>query len=452
MNFVGEECSKFGNMKECMYKIFEAKCKALLLVELGSINNYTSEEKKELPLLLPLLSIYQCIISLSSGVSNFTDASGDFGRTLLGITRSSTEDIEFVPFTNDEFSILRKVYSNEYPLAVETYKYLTNFNPLLLASIKQCDEEKAKCVLKGLVQRLCSDITKSLKNPDYEWVENSLPESINMLIHAANGMKIAACRIEEYYGTWVYAEHITYVCEKFKDEFMLAINFPTCFEYLLQALYKYRAQENIKIHCGIIDGFYFEREICTTIEQLDVLYSQKDEAVALQPDLQTIVFNFKCHVSNQASNSPVKSLPEGVLFFLRPFHPVIDAVAYVRVGETPWLVLIQVSFSDYHEHNSKVNDLKKKITGCEENKKTKKLNWLDYYRQRVPPEGREGLKCVYVYVSPKEFIESDASTNLSPYNLRRKEGYMKGIFFGLILKNSSSAQFISVAKKRVTRN
>jgi hypothetical protein len=436
-------------MGECLVQIFRTKPDALLLVELGSINVYTSVQEEALPLLQPYLAIVQSVISLSSGDSNFTDASGYFGRALSAMLRGFDEEIHFVPFTDKEFTIMRGLYPLKYPLEIETYKCLTQFNPLLLAEIEKCDEKGAIRKVKKQVKRLFSDTMKSLNKHSYEWVEDSLPESINMLIYAANGITIPTSRFQDYYDTWIHAENITYVCAESADEFMLAINFPTCFDYLLCVLYKHRAQEKGRIFSAIIDGLYFERDICTSIEQLDVLYSQKDEAVANQPDLQTIVFNFKSHVSNQDSNSPVKGLPEGILFFLRSFHPVIDAVAYVRVGNTPWLVLMQVSLSKYQKHESKISDLSKDITGCEKYRVSEKINWLDYYRNQVPSEKREGLMCVYVYVSPEDFIEGDAANNLVPYNLRCNEGHMKGAFFGLILKNSDSAKYITVAKERV---
>lgn len=44
---------------------------------------------------------------------------------------------------------------------------------------------------------------------------------------------------------------------------------------------------------------------------------------------------------------------------------MIDAVAYVNIENTPWLLLIQVSFSEYKYHRSKVDNLKDKVSGCE---------------------------------------------------------------------------------------
>jgi hypothetical protein len=427
-----------------------ADTNTLLLVELGSINNYTKEDQKTLCRLSNYIATVQSVVSLSRGDCNFTDSSGPFGRMLSRWMLNFDEKIHFAPFTEEEFSILRELSPNAYPLENETYKCLTQFNPLLLSGIKkESDEDDAIHEINKQVRKQFLDITKSLKNHDYQWVRDSIPESINMLIYAANGMKIPRSDFIIYKSTWLHAENITYVCEKSADDFMLALNFPTCFKFLLEILNTFRAQENVRIHSAIIDGFYFEREICTTIKQLDVLYSQKDEAVAAQPDLKTIVFNFQACTSNQISNCPVRGLPEGVLVFLRSFHPVIDAVAYVRVDDIPWLVLIQVSLSDYKHHKSKVNNLKDEITGCEKYRVSTGINWLEYYRQQVPESGKEGLKCIYIYVSPEDLIESDVSVCLKPYNLRASEGCMEGVFFGLILRDSDSARFITVVKEKV---
>lgn len=196
------------------------------------------------------------------------------------------------------------------------------------------------------VRKAYSDITKSLKSTEFYWIENTLPESIDMLVYAANNMKIPTSRLRNYKRTWLHAENSMYVEQSDESDFVLALNFPTGFNELLNMLYKYRKEENVRIHSAIIDGFKFEERICTTIGQLDVLYSKKDEAVSLQSDLKAITFLFKAHVSNQSSNSPVTGLVDSVLVYLRAGHPVIDAIAYVTVDTTPWLLLIQVFLSE----------------------------------------------------------------------------------------------------------
>ena len=215
-----------------------------------------------------------------------------------------------------------------------------------------------------------------------------------------------------------------------------------------------------RIHNATMDRYCFEHEICTSIRSLNVVFAKTDEALAQQSHLDTVTFNFNSHISHAESNLPVKGLIKNVLYSLRPSHPVIDAVAYVEASESPWLVLIQVSLQDYKSHNSKLCDLKNSLTGVEEQrvkslKKDRPKNWLDYYRSIVPEDNRKTCKCMYVYVSPKEYIEYDASKKVYDqyrYHLRYKESSLRGVYFGLILKGTNSAKFITLTKKKETRS
>lgn len=177
-----------------------------------------------------------------------------------------------------------------------------------------------------------------------------------MLVYAANGisLKIDPC-MSEYKYTWVYAESITFIksrCDTTKT-FVLSMNFPTCFSILRDMLYENRHVNAIKL---FIAGFRFELLICSAIPRLDVLYSKKEEAVGSQPDGKNIVFNLESHISKQDSGLPVtECLIDRTLVYLRPCHPVIDAVAYVTVDSVPWLLFIQVSLSEYGDHQSKAS-------------------------------------------------------------------------------------------------
>ena len=70
----------------------------------------------------------------------------------------------------------------------------------------------------------------------------------------------------------------------------------------------------------------------------------------------------------------VPGLADGILYHLRPGHPVIDAVAFVKVDDTPWLrEVIQ-------------------LAGL-----------------LIPPAKRVGLKCMYIYISTRDFVKMDVS-------------------------------------------
>ena len=109
-----------------------------------------------------------------------------------------------------------------------------------------------------------------------------------------------------------------------------------------------------KVHSFIIEGFRFKSLICSAIPQLDLLYSKKDELIGRQRDGTSSAIEFKSHISKQDSALPVvECLMSGTLVYLRPCHPVIDAVAYATSKEgIPWLLFVQVSLSEYDQHKS----------------------------------------------------------------------------------------------------
>lgn len=91
--------------------------------------------------------------------------------------------------------------------------------------------------------------------------------------------------------------------------------------------------------------------------------------------MEAITFEFKSHIT-LGSNLPVKDLVEGVLYHVRPFHPVIDAIAYVMVDAVSWLLYIRVSLTPYAGHRSKAKNLQVKIS-----RKTCKVTGLIFLRR-----------------------------------------------------------------------
>ena len=327
----------------------------------------------------------------------------------------------------------------------EEYKCLTNYNPYLLFLSRDLDIKSANAKIRNAVRSAVDDTSESLKLNKFEWIKENLRISMDMLISATNGFKIPVTSWDDYIESWVCAENITYVSNRNEIEFKLSMNFPMHVQYLIQMLHEHIANEAVKVHSSQIQGLYFEMEICTKIKEINVLYSEKTEAIATQDDLKAITFLFSCN-----SSMLIQGLGEGVLYHLRPGHPVIDAVAFVKVDDTPWLLLIQVSISAYKDHKSKAEHLLKEVEGYEKQslKNGKSSNWLDYYRNLIPPAERVGLKSMYIYISTQDFIEMDVSSIVShEYNLRFRRD--PGYFFGLILQGSNSSRYIATMDSEV---
>jgi hypothetical protein len=433
--------------------------KIVILMELGNISEFSPSGKENFELACHFFMSCQLVLSLSSGCYQFSGVHSKFLKQLQAI-KDDCDIIEFSPFTMDEFKVYKEECPDLFPLEIEVYKSITNFNPLLLRGIAKVTEvEKATFKVASVVNAYISDITKTLFQAEkFVWLKKEMSKNTNMLIYAMNETELnCGAHYLDYGKTWLHAENITYMkhCDHQSNKLVLALNFPTCYGVLMFALKELCDQKELLLHNAIIDGYYFKHAICTSIESLDVAYSKKDEAPAQQSDLDTVVFKFKSYVSHAESNLPVRGLLDGVLYCLRPCHPVIDAVAYIEMAESPWLVLIQVSLSDYKSHSSKLCDLKNSLTGVEKSFNNSPNSWLDYYRSFIPESKREDCKCVYVYVSPKEYIERDVDKteyDIDHYNLRHVDSRLQGVYFGLILKDTDSANFITLTKEKVTQS
>ncbi len=388
------------------------------------------------------MSYVQTIFSVTSGGGNFVFSKGRFGKALSSIFYSIPR-INFVPFTEEEFEHFQSLHSGSYLLSKKDYKSVTNYNPSLLVVVRGITEmEEAQTKIFSFVRSIISEIMTSLNFA--KWITNNLPLSTEMLFYSANGISLHRFRKPDYTRSWVCYENITYICNTKEDNtFELALNFPTCIDILYEILAE-KKNDN-KIHDPIIDGLDFERVICSEIKTLEVACSKKDEGVSSQPDLKAMTFLFKYHVTQQ-SNSPIKNLLPDVLYHVRPCHPLIDAVTCVKVDDEPWLLLIQVSLSTYKSHNSKFTDINNQINGCERTPHNKDCTWINYYRQLVPKEFEEGLQCMYIYISPKDFIEKEASIYIT-----RNKDCATGVYFGLVMKNSDTATFISLKETEVTK-
>jgi hypothetical protein len=432
----------------------------IILIELGNLSQFTVKNESDFIVLYQFLGHFRVVLSLSSGSGNFSGLQRKFLRLLAALKRSCRK-IEFLPFTRAEFKSYRKACPF-FPLDIEVYESITNFNPLLLSIIIDVDEVgTATTEVNDVVKMMMAESTETLLANNSFWVKENFSNNMNMLIYAMNGTKLQHGSYYAYYcKTWLYAEKITYI--NFKDEdkgiFALALNFPTCYDILMSTLRDLHSEKTMDpIRNPIIDGYFFEHAICSTISSLNVAFAKTDEAPTQQSNLDAITFNFCGHVSQTESNLPVVGLVKNVLYSLRPCHPVIDAVAYVEASESPWLVLVQVSLSDYKSHKSKLCDLKNGLAGVEKRRVkstgNSSKNWLEYYRSIVPADKRDACKCMYVYISPEEYIKYDARKkrfDLSHYNLRYKESFCRGVYFGLILKGTDCAQFITLKKGNIT--
>ena len=446
--FVGESYDKAcSNPVYEFYKTFyNHDPKPLLLIELGNINSYNKENEKIAISLHTMSSDIQTVVSLSSGGATFLkDASAEFKKIMCSFSSRPTCQIKFNPFNEEEFKHYLSLHREKYKLDDAVYRSLTNYNPLLLLRCSDCKKEAdAEFEVERTVRMAVDSILKSLDTEKFVWIKNTLPKSLEMLDSAYNHRKISISELKAYKNTWLCTENVTYISYEYGGFFKLEINFPLCFDMMMNQLFEHM-KDNNKIMDSAVQGYMFEQYMSES-EKLDIFYSERHDALNKRANLRSATFKFTRHVS-QSENSAISGLSIGCLYKLRPYHPVIDNVAYVIHDKQPWLVLIQVSLLAYKAHKSNIADLFSNITGCEQKYLEENLpvnsdmTWLDYYIRLVPEEARGSLKCVYVYISPLNFIQKEETVehqmNLRPQNSQE-------VFLGFVSKGSCTEKLITL--------
>jgi hypothetical protein len=122
---------------------------------------------------------------------------------------------------------------------------------------------------------------------------------------------------------------------------------------------------------------------------------------------------------------PLAEMKEGVLYMLRPFHPVIDAA--IKTANVVYL--IQLSTVSYSAHESKIENIFD-ISRTE----SKGLSIFEFYKKMS-----KCLHCTYVYISPKN-LKGQLLKKMSECETAKWQH--KGVRFGTILPESASSQFI----------
>ena len=83
---------------------------------------------------------------------------------------------------------------------------------------------------------------------------------------------------------------------------------------------------------------------------------------------------------------------------------------------------------------SKAKNLYDKVNGCEVNEVTQCPTWIDYYFSLLPEGGKAIARLMYIYISPKNFVESNFET-LKEYSLQGEgNSNPRNVLFGMIVK------------------
>ena len=449
MCYINVTETEYGDDDSCLHmcitRFVETFPQCIILIELGGVTRLDKEQQDNLVRVMS--HDVQYVVSLSSGSARFRSPTDQksFKGAVGSIVRPDSNAF-FVPFDKEEAEVFMKL-TGDYSLEQKDFYYsLSNYNPKLLSLCVGKTYADAKSNVLDEVTSCVDEVKLSLIAKEYSWVRDSLQSTMLMFHYAYNNEDILIERLEEYYSSWLSAENITYIVDINSTTFKLAVNYPTIYDILMKMLHNLDKNNFNKINCRILHGINFEADVCKNLRFLDVCFGNRNK----EELSRSFTFSFAAPITEQ---KPLKELKEGIIYQLRPLHPVIDAVAYVHdknVREKnkddkkeAWLLLIQVSLSSYSSHKSKADDLLKTPTGCERSRDCS--NWIQYYRDCITAKGTD-INVMYVYISPEEYItEGKVSERLHALGVLSA---LNDFSFGLVESHSSTATFVSEAAKK----
>ena len=419
---------------------------------------------------------HSVVISMSSGQGIYSQALPKEIQK-FAMNMRALRSVELRPFDDDEANVFidsvpgfRERIQNQ-----EELKILTGYNPLLLSICSSLEASDWQDKVELYVESYAQSLLEVLSDDALALLIGNLHNSLYCLYCAYNEILQPN---SVFKNTWIYREYIVYIVSRTEEgQTLLAVNFPTIYPHLMIALKQKKGRLG-DVSTPIIDGYYFEQMFCERVEKFQVCYANQNDQ---NPIVRTLKINI-----NKSVETAVSNLCVGVLYHLRPMHPVIDAVGVLQdESGSHHLAMIQVSLSPYEKHNSKAGDLLNVVTGLESHCSKSKCTWLAYYTELAekviaPPSGSGGtpppttpstgsggtlpptappsgssdtcpptvseLKRLYIYVSPKNIYRIDVNTGESPCSILADNSVRsrtKDFYLGLVVSNSPTADLVT---------
>ena len=403
----------------------------VVLIDLTDIRGYTDSQQTSLKSILRYCSTFRYIMAHSSGSGSFLPLHSK-ARRIFNEYKDNYPKVDYVPFDKIQAeTFLRVTPPRSNVIPIDELKVLTGFNQSLM--VAYVSAENIKQVMMSKVRSFFDSIVPTLRSDNLFWVNENLPICRKFFYYAINEIDIPICYMDEYIilCSWINIESITYLVEETPEKFKLGVNFPLIIPLFMTLFREFTSTNGFK--SAIVDGLSFEDAICKKIDTLNIKYSKTGD------NIEPVNFNIIAHSEFMTA---LKIIHPNILYHLRDFHPTIDAIGcFTDEEDVIWLVMIQVSLGTYNKHKSKAADLFNKTVGSEKTVDAS-CSLLDYYRNRIhgvtdPKE----IKCMYVYISPKEFFsQTNPSEILGEPGIHSRT---KDLYFGLVLEHSETGQFIT---------
>ena len=371
----------------------------VILVDLGKHDdNYSGNKLMEF--VRPLLGSYshfKVILAHSSG-----EGINEHHKTFFKeVKDSGAVKVTLCNFSEAEAQTYCDKFNLHIPL--NDLKEKTNFNPYLLQAATQAKKAHWKDKYdQVLLTHINSEIQKEVEkytNSSFDVLENfskykSLAEQFQkidyFLYYARTHIPLDIKDLGDFLNSWVYQDGHCYILDYDNDTaFTISLNFPNSDRLISDKITQLVTTEDVpEVITGALLGYRFESEFynaCLRAASITISYGENKSLV--------LTLNTCDKISREDKDE--WKFTKNFLYRLYDTHPAIDFVGEFEVNKSSYLVMFQLSVSNYTSHQSKVRHLNRTYQNYTE---FKKKTVLDYYKSLC---NETKMEVLFIYVSPK---------------------------------------------------
>ena len=253
------------------------------------------------------------------------------------------------------------------------------------------------------ITELTRTFISTLRDEVYGTAFNSC---LTFLECARHNVNLKPSQVQQYKKkSYLKKEYLT-VLEGDKESPRIKLLFPPMYNTIVQQLKSKFADHDAKV-CAlpIVKGYLFENRFLQNRHLSYLSISAMNEA-----EVQPTRFTFTSLIpATEQQSGAIRCLTDNEICHLRPQHPAIDGVCVaLDSNDVKYLLLLQVSLSEYRLHESKGIDIRKEVDKKFEGEVCDTTKTIaEYYKGLA---GVEDNKVIYVYISPKEVSRPDINT------------------------------------------
>ena len=258
------------------------------------------------------------------------------------------------------------------------------------------------------IMLLTERFLSTLSDTAYRSVFN---DCLVLLECARHHTSLSSALIDKYKDSYLNLEYLAMLEENEvngKSHTTLKLIFPPMYNVIVDELkQRYSQQNDDVINLQIVRGYIFEKRFlqCKDLHSLTILALGTKHT-----NPKKLIFSSLTTATVQETD-PIRDMIEDEIHHLRPKHPAIDGVcvAFESNSNCRYLLLLQVSLSDYRRHESKGIDIRKCVEQAFEGKFCEGTSTIAQYYKKLA-KVKEDKRVIYVYVSPNELEPPSLST------------------------------------------